>query len=526
MVAFGWHMHPLYDLRYDFPYHPNVRPLFLSFHVNRLDMLSDAAQAYLRSHGPIGCRDWNTVFLLLSAGIDAFFTGCLTTTVDARVPRPRGGLEANGAVGVIDLPQKAPGAAPGTSASTPTSPTTYRTMSLVDGVRAAIARLTDYQRELDRAVTGRLHAYLPLTSLGVPVEFRIASPGDVRFAGLTDLHPGDARLDAMRDDIRDLVAAAVRAVLSGARGRRSTPVARAHPRARRRGEDDGSRRRSPSRRPPSMCRRRSRPAGRAAGGSGRTRPSTGRRHRRRARVRPEPHVPGGGAHRVHRWRTRPARCACGCSVAGCPRRYPDWLAAAFPSLPITFLPCDQISYGPERPPAPHPGADHDLDDGPAAPAVDARRRRPGRLPRRRHADARRRLPRSHGPTSAAGRSPRATRTSARPANGDAPDATSRSRRPPTCDGRSGRRARLRAPRRSTPASWSWTSPACGGTASRRRRSAGSSTTGSTTRTRCSPTPGRNAPRSIRAGTRCRSSRTSTTRASSTGPASASPGSRP
>ena len=95
MVAFGWHMHPLYDLRYDFPYHPNVRPLFLSFHLNRLDMLSDAAQAYLRTHGPIGCRDWNTVFLLLSAGIDAFFTGCLTTTVDARVPGPRGGLEAH-----------------------------------------------------------------------------------------------------------------------------------------------------------------------------------------------------------------------------------------------------------------------------------------------------------------------------------------------------------------------------------------------------------------------------------------------
>jgi hypothetical protein len=35
MFAFGWHMHPLYDLRYDFPYHPNIRPLFISFHVNR-----------------------------------------------------------------------------------------------------------------------------------------------------------------------------------------------------------------------------------------------------------------------------------------------------------------------------------------------------------------------------------------------------------------------------------------------------------------------------------------------------------
>ena len=49
MLAFGLHMHPLYDLRYDFPYHPDIRPLFLSFHINRLDMLSDKAKEYLRA---------------------------------------------------------------------------------------------------------------------------------------------------------------------------------------------------------------------------------------------------------------------------------------------------------------------------------------------------------------------------------------------------------------------------------------------------------------------------------------------
>ena len=48
MIAFGWHMHSLYDLRCDFPYHPNLRPLFLSFHVSRLEMLTDEAKAYLR----------------------------------------------------------------------------------------------------------------------------------------------------------------------------------------------------------------------------------------------------------------------------------------------------------------------------------------------------------------------------------------------------------------------------------------------------------------------------------------------
>ena len=146
---------------------------------------------------------------------------------------------------MIDLPQKAAGRGPKNVRLYTHQSEDVRTMSLVGGVRAAIARLTEYQRRLDRAVTGRLHAYLPLTSLGVPVEFRVASPGDVRFAGLTDLHPGDARLTAMRDGIRELVAGTFEQVLSGADGgRRLRRLARAHPRARRGGASDGSRRRS------------------------------------------------------------------------------------------------------------------------------------------------------------------------------------------------------------------------------------------------------------------------------------------
>ncbi len=83
MFAFGWHRHPLFDFRYEFPDHGNIRPLFISFHLDQLDLLSDEAQQYLRRFGPVGCRDWDTVYLLLSAGIEAFFSGPLATTVDA-----------------------------------------------------------------------------------------------------------------------------------------------------------------------------------------------------------------------------------------------------------------------------------------------------------------------------------------------------------------------------------------------------------------------------------------------------------
>ena len=216
LVAFGWHMHALYDLRYDFPYHPNLRPLFISFHVNRLEMLTDEAQAYLRRHGPIGCRDWTTVFLLLSAGIDAFFSGCVTTTVDTLFPPRETAYRGKGAVGVIDLPRTAAGRGTQNVRVYGHQSDEYRYMSASEGLRAADATLGGYQRDLDRAITGRLHAFLPLTALGVPVEFKTGSPGDVRFSGLTDLRPGDERLAELRSGIRDLVATTFEQILAGA----------------------------------------------------------------------------------------------------------------------------------------------------------------------------------------------------------------------------------------------------------------------------------------------------------------------
>ena len=208
---------------------------------------------------------------------------------------------------------------------------------------------------------------------------------------------------------------------------------------------------------------------------------------------------------------------------GLGRRYPDWLAAAFPSLPITYLPCDQISYGadgrPRRSPKRITISTMDrlllplmLDDVDRVVYLDVDTVMLDDVCR------------SPGPTSAAGRSPRATqrqrgqrmatrRTPAPGADGHRPAPTlrapirlrgaalnagvlvmdlARMRRDGfTDDARLGRALRAQRP----------------GQDARLRRA-------------------RSGPCSIRAGTRCPSSRTSTTRASSTGPASASPGSRP
>ena len=79
---------------------PNIIPLFVSFHITtgpaRAAMLSEKSLEYLRRHEPIGCRDLGTASLLRDAGIDAYFSGCLTMTF------PRRPREAAGEVLFVD----------------------------------------------------------------------------------------------------------------------------------------------------------------------------------------------------------------------------------------------------------------------------------------------------------------------------------------------------------------------------------------------------------------------------------------
>ena len=64
----------------------DILPVFVSFHMNNTAapaMLSDTGIAYLKKHEPIGCRDQFTADTLKAKGIDAYFTGCLTLTLDS-----------------------------------------------------------------------------------------------------------------------------------------------------------------------------------------------------------------------------------------------------------------------------------------------------------------------------------------------------------------------------------------------------------------------------------------------------------
>lgn len=64
----------------------SIDPILISFHINNTaaaNMLNEKGVQFLKSKQPIGCRDHFTVKLLQEKGIDAYFSGCLTLTLDS-----------------------------------------------------------------------------------------------------------------------------------------------------------------------------------------------------------------------------------------------------------------------------------------------------------------------------------------------------------------------------------------------------------------------------------------------------------
>ncbi|NMH29513.1 polysaccharide pyruvyl transferase family protein [Flavobacterium silvaticum] len=81
VIMNGWFTHNIHN----WVPTEDIDPLFVSFHINNTAapaMLSEKGIAYLKKHEPIGCRDQFSADTLKAKGIDAYFSGCLTLTLD------------------------------------------------------------------------------------------------------------------------------------------------------------------------------------------------------------------------------------------------------------------------------------------------------------------------------------------------------------------------------------------------------------------------------------------------------------
>jgi hypothetical protein len=210
VLCFGWFMHALFSIRHGFPLHRNLRPIFVSFHCNKRDLLTPEAIEYLRRYGPVGCRDWTTVYLLLSVDVPAFFSGCLTTTIDTVFGGLAGGPPAEAPIAYVDMPADE---IPEGGVAYAHSSDAVRVRPFTTNVRDALERLDTYRGAHRAVVTSRLHCYLPLRSVGVDVAFRPKNRSDIRFDGLLGID--DDAFDAMREGLLSKLETVFGALLSG-----------------------------------------------------------------------------------------------------------------------------------------------------------------------------------------------------------------------------------------------------------------------------------------------------------------------
>ena len=181
----GWHSDST-----QFPPAECITPIYIGFHI-----AESAAEyftrpeciAHFRKHSPIGCRDIGTMEILRAAGVDVFYSKCLTLTLPKREKNAGGGIvfcdvgenkpmkekrirrilgEKNAAVRSVSHKHNAD--ATGHAAKT----------------EVANCLLSLYAAA-DLVVSSRLHCALPCVAMGVPVLYFGAS--EYRTAILSDI---------------------------------------------------------------------------------------------------------------------------------------------------------------------------------------------------------------------------------------------------------------------------------------------------------------------------------------------------
>ena len=151
-----------------------VIPIFYAFHIApawEKTICSLEGVSYLRQHQPIGCRDRGTVEILKKHDIQAYFSGCLTLTLDRRKSPPNSGqvfISGGANKGFSNLiPEEIRREAFFVNQGKVQLPFMPAT------TRQDIAQhlLDAYRDHAKLVITSKIHCAMPCIAMGIPVVF-------------------------------------------------------------------------------------------------------------------------------------------------------------------------------------------------------------------------------------------------------------------------------------------------------------------------------------------------------------------
>ncbi len=161
-------MNSWFAKRHDAVPSSSLAPIYFGYCIGRPELLNDVWFSEWKCRAaPIGCRDRYSVRKLQDAGIDAHFTGCLTTLMGRFFSPP---AKREGVL-FIDVPEPIERLIPSEireRARRLSNRTMNRNRSQSERYRE-IAQVLDAVRSAELVVTRRLHAALPCVGFGTPV---------------------------------------------------------------------------------------------------------------------------------------------------------------------------------------------------------------------------------------------------------------------------------------------------------------------------------------------------------------------
>lgn len=178
-----------------FPIPDQIKPIFIGFCTNERTIFK--YWDYLKKHEPIGCRDSYTTGLLLSYGISAYTTGCLSMTLEERTEEVEAGRvfivkgDGEGA-----FPEEVLGQMPSylqedlqfVSQRMPVSGYPITDNDVVRANDMAWRLLKAYRECASIVITPLLHAASPCVAMGIPTII-VRHDASTRFSAIDKLMP-------------------------------------------------------------------------------------------------------------------------------------------------------------------------------------------------------------------------------------------------------------------------------------------------------------------------------------------------